>query len=156
MHDQIQRAPLKVVHSILREVRRMNKVVLMGRLTRDPEVRYSAGENAPAIAEYTLAVDIRFRRDGGKCGFIPCVSFGHYGGTAEKYFRQGLKVCHQQAVFEDRKLYQPADAMDQGFTECGCGGSGVCLRARLPATATQLPITCTSARRLPCRIRSCC
>ena len=42
----------------------MNKVILMGRLTRDPEVRYSAGENALAIARYTLAVDRRFRRDG--------------------------------------------------------------------------------------------
>ena len=44
----------------------MNKVILMGRLTRDPEVRYSAGDNSMAIARYTLAVDRRFRRDGGK------------------------------------------------------------------------------------------
>ena len=55
----------------------MNKVILMGRLTRDPEVRYSAGENALAIARYTLAVDRRFRRDGeATADFINCVSFG--------------------------------------------------------------------------------
>ena len=52
----------------------MNKVILMGRLTRDPEVRYSAGENALAIARYTLAVDRRFRRDGeASADFIQCV-----------------------------------------------------------------------------------
>ena len=60
----------------------MNKVILMGRLTRDPEVRYSAGENALAIARYTLAVD-----------FISCVSFGRTAEFAEKYFRQGLKIA---------------------------------------------------------------
>ena len=71
----------------------MNKVILMGRLTRDPEVRYSAGENALAIARYTLAVDRRFRRDGeASADFISCVSFGRTAEFAEKYFRQGLKV----------------------------------------------------------------
>ena len=71
----------------------MNKVILMGRLTRDPEVRYSAGENALAIARYTLAVDRRFRRDGeATADFISCVSFGRTAEFAEKYFRQGLKV----------------------------------------------------------------
>ena len=71
----------------------MNKVILMGRLTRDPEVRYSAGENALAIARYTLAVDRRFRRDGeASADFIQCVSFGRTAEFAEKYFRQGLKV----------------------------------------------------------------
>ena len=71
----------------------MNKVILMGRLTRDPEVRYSAGENALAIARYTLAVDRRFRRDGeASADFISCVSFGRTAEFAEKYFHQGLKV----------------------------------------------------------------
>ena len=71
----------------------MNKVILMGRLTRDPEVRYSAGENALAIARYTLAVDRRFRRDGeATADFISCVSFGRAAEFAEKYFRQGLKI----------------------------------------------------------------
>ena len=72
----------------------MNKVILMGRLTRDPEVRYSAGENALAIARYTLAVDRRFRRDGeASADFISCVSFGRTAEFAEKYFRQGLKIA---------------------------------------------------------------
>ena len=73
----------------------MNKVILMGRLTRDPEVRYSQGENPTAIARYTLAVDRRFRRsnDGDQSAdFIGCVAFGKSGEFAEKYFRQGLKV----------------------------------------------------------------
>ena len=72
----------------------MNKVILMGRLTRDPEVRYSAGENALAIARYTLAVDRRFKRDGDQTAdFIGCVAFGKLGEFAEKYFRQGLKIA---------------------------------------------------------------
>ena len=71
----------------------MNKVILMGRLTRDPEVRYSAGENALAIARYTLAVDRRFRRDGeATADFISCVAFGRQAVFAEKYFRQGIRI----------------------------------------------------------------
>ena len=71
----------------------MNKVILMGRLTRDPEVRYSAGENALAIARYTLAVDRKIRRDGeATADFISCVSFGRTAEFAEKYFRQGLRI----------------------------------------------------------------
>ena len=68
----------------------------MGRLTRDPEVRYSQGENATAVARYTLAVDRRFaKRDGSDqqtADFIQCVAFGRSGEFAEKYFRKGLKV----------------------------------------------------------------
>lgn len=76
----------------------MNKVILMGRLTRDPEVRYSQGDNAMAIARYTLAVDRRFsRRDASgneqTADFINCVAFGKAGEFAEKYFRQGTKIC---------------------------------------------------------------
>ena len=73
----------------------MNKVILMGRLTRDPEVRYSqGGENSLAIARYTLAVDRRFKRnsDDQTADFIGCVAFGRNAEFAEKYFRQGLKV----------------------------------------------------------------
>lgn len=72
----------------------MNKVILVGRLTRDPEVRYSQGENATAIARYTLAVDRRFKRDGEPTAdFINCVVFGKSAEFAEKYFRQGLRVA---------------------------------------------------------------
>ena len=71
----------------------MNKVILMGRLTRDPEVRYSTGNNPLAIARYTLAVDRRFKRDGeAEADFISCVSFGKTAEFAEKYYRQGLKI----------------------------------------------------------------
>lgn len=71
----------------------MNKVILMGRLTRDPEVRYSQGATPLAIARYTLAVDRRFRRDGeATADFIPCVAFGKQAEHAEKYYRQGLRV----------------------------------------------------------------
>ena len=72
----------------------MNKVILMGRLTRDPEVRYSQGDNSMAIARYTLAVDRRFNRnnDENSADFIGCVAFGRAGEFAEKYFRKGLKV----------------------------------------------------------------
>ena len=71
----------------------MNKVILMGRRTRDPEVRYSSGENALAIARYTLAVDRRFRKDNeASVDFIGCVAFGKGGEFAEKYLRQGTKI----------------------------------------------------------------
>ena len=72
----------------------MNKVILMGRLTRDPEVRYSQGENALAIARYSLAVDRRFNRCGDEntADFINCVAFGKSGEFAERYFRKGTKI----------------------------------------------------------------
>ena len=74
----------------------MNKVILMGRLTRDPEVRYSQGENATAVARYTLAVDRRQSRNNQNgeqtADFIQCVAFGRSGEFAEKYFRKGTKV----------------------------------------------------------------
>ena len=71
----------------------MNKVILMGRLTRDPEVRYSQGANSLAIARYTLAVDRRFRREGeATADFINCVAFGKQAEHAERYYRQGLRV----------------------------------------------------------------
>ena len=73
----------------------MNKVILMGRLTRDPEVRYSQGENAMAVARYTLAVDRTFKREGDEqtADFIGCVAFGRLGEFAEKYLRKGTKIA---------------------------------------------------------------
>ena len=72
----------------------MNKVILMGRLTRDPDVRYSAGEKQMSIARYTLAVDRRFKRDGEPdADFIGCVAFGKSAEFAEKYLKQGTKVA---------------------------------------------------------------
>lgn len=73
----------------------MNKVILMGRLTRDPEVRYSQGQNNIAIARYTLAVDRKFKDVNGNTGadFISCVAFGKAGEFAEKYFKKGTKIA---------------------------------------------------------------
>ena len=72
----------------------MNKVILMGRLTRDPEVRYSGGDNATAVARYSLAVDRRFKRDNEpSADFINCVGFGKTAEFAEKYFRKGMRIC---------------------------------------------------------------
>ena len=80
----------------------MNKVILIGRLTRDPEVRYSqssnsAGESGMAIAKYTLAVDRRVSRNSNSdeptADFIYCTAFGKAGEFAEKYFRKGIKIA---------------------------------------------------------------
>lgn len=73
----------------------MNKVILMGRLTRDPEVRYTQGDNQMAIARYTLAVDRRFNRNGDEntADFISCVAFGRSGEFAERYLRKGTKIA---------------------------------------------------------------
>lgn len=75
----------------------MNRVILMGRLTRDPDVRYSAGDNSTAVARYTLAVDRRFSRredngNGQNADFIGCVAFGKSAEFAEKYLHQGTKI----------------------------------------------------------------
>ncbi len=78
----------------------MNKVILMGRLTRDPDVRYSNSQSGDqlAIARYTLAVDRRFARRNGSddqqtADFISCVAFGRQGEFAEKYLHQGTKIA---------------------------------------------------------------
>ena len=72
----------------------MNKVILMGRIVRDPEVRYSQGENAMAITRYTLAVERRFQKNGEQTAdFINCVCFKKSAEFAEKYFKKGTKIC---------------------------------------------------------------
>ena len=72
----------------------MNKVILMGRLTRDPEVRYSQSANgSTAIARYTLAVPRKFKREGeADCDFINCVAFGKSGEFADMYLHKGMKI----------------------------------------------------------------
>lgn len=72
----------------------MNKVLLIGRLTNDPEIRYSQGENATCIARYRLAVDRRLKRDGEQeADFISCVAFSKNGEFAEKYLHKGMKIA---------------------------------------------------------------
>ncbi len=71
----------------------MNKVILMGRLTRDPEVRYSQGANQTAVARFSVAVDRRFKKDGEQnADFINCVTFGKTAEFIEKYFKKGMRV----------------------------------------------------------------
>lgn len=72
----------------------MNKVILAGRLTRDPEVRYTQGAEPMAIARYNLAVDRRFKKEGeASADFISCISFGKNAEFAEKYLKQGIKIA---------------------------------------------------------------
>lgn len=122
----------------------MNKVILMGRLTREPEVRYSTGENATAVARYTLAVDRRVKRDNEQnADFIGCIAFGKSAEFAEKYFKKGTKVTISGRIQtgsytgkEGRKIYTTDVVVEeQEFaesrinTECegtsGTGGKGV-------------------------------
>lgn len=71
----------------------MNKVILMGRLTRDPDVRYTQGQEPMCVARYTLAVDRRYKREGEQAAdFISCVAFGKNGEFVEKYLAKGTKV----------------------------------------------------------------
>jgi single-strand DNA-binding protein len=71
----------------------MNKVILIGRLTKDPEIRYSQGQNSTAVARYTLAVTRSYHKDGEQeSDFIGCIAFGKAAEIAEKYFKKGLKI----------------------------------------------------------------
>nr|DAL07491.1 MAG TPA: Single strand binding protein [Caudoviricetes sp.] len=71
----------------------MNRVILMGRLTRDPEVRYTSGESSMAVARYTLAIDRAIKKQGEQSAdFINCVAFSKAAEFAEKYFRHGMRV----------------------------------------------------------------
>ena len=104
----------------------MNKIILMGRLTRDPEVRYSQGENSAAIARYTLAVNRIFKRDGEtEADFINCVAFGRAAEFAEKYFQKGSRILISGRIQtgsytnkEGRKVYTTDVVVEeQEFTE---------------------------------------
>lgn len=110
----------------------MNKVVLMGRLTRDPEVRYSQGENSLAIARYTLAVDRRHQQNGEQAAdFVPIVAFGKAGEFAEKYLHKGTKMVISGRIQtgsytnkDGQKIYTTeVVAEDQEFAESKKDGS---------------------------------
>lgn len=112
----------------------MNKVILMGRLTRDPEVRYSQGAEPMAVARYTLAVDRRGRRDenGQNADFISYVAFARNAEFAEKYFRKGTKIAItgriQTGSYNDRegrKVYTTDVVIeDQEFAESKSSQNG--------------------------------
>lgn len=133
----------------------MNKVILMGRLTRDPEIRYTQGEKSMAIARYTLAVDRRGSKnssDGQQTAdFINCVSFDKRGEFAEKYFRQGMRVLIsgriQTGSYTNRdgqKVYTTdiivddqefADSKNAGGNGGNGGGSGSNQPSSTPASS---------------------
>ena len=116
----------------------MNRVILMGRLVRDPEIRYTSGERSMAVARYTLAVDRRGRKsqDGNEqtADFINIVAFGKAGEFVEKYFRQGLRVLVSGRIHtgsytnkEGQKVYTTdVIAEDQEFADgkSSAGGNG--------------------------------
>lgn len=113
----------------------MNKVILMGRLTRDPEVRYTQGAEPMAVARYTLAVDRRGRRDdnnGQNADFISCVAFAKNAEFAEKYLRKGIKIAItgriQTGSYNDRegrKVYTTDVVVeDQEFAESKSSQNG--------------------------------
>lgn len=130
----------------------MNKVILMGRLTRDPDVRYTTGENPLAIAGYTLAVDRRFHKDGeATADFISCVVFGRAAEFAEKYFRQGLKITISGRIQtgsytnrEGRKVYTTEIVVEeQEFAESKSSGDNGA--AYYPSKQTLPPAPADSA-----------
>ena len=72
----------------------MNKVIEIGRLTKDPDIRYSQGANTTCVARYTLAVDRKFKQEGqSNADFINCIAFGKLGEFAEKYLHKGTKIA---------------------------------------------------------------
>lgn len=104
----------------------MNKVILMGRLTKDPEVRYSQGAEPLAIARYTLAVNKRFKRDGEPdADFISIVAFGKLGQFAENYLKKGMQIAVigriQVRSYDDKegnkRWSTEVVAEEQNFTE---------------------------------------
>ena len=111
----------------------MNHVILMGRLTKDPDVRYTQGQEPMCIARYTLAVDRRFSRNnnGNNADFIPCVAFGRSGEFAEKYLKKGTKMAItgriQTGSYTDKngnKVYTTEVVIeDQEFAESKNNGS---------------------------------
>ena len=123
----------------------MNKVILMGRLTRDPHISFSTGENPMAIARYTLAVDRRRKSDGGEqtADFISCVAFDKAAEFAEKYLHQGTKIAiigriqtgsytnregqkvyTTDVVIEEQEFAESKNSSSSGRTEPGTDADG--------------------------------
>lgn len=121
----------------------MNKVILMGNLTRDPEIRYSQGENSLAIARFSLAINRRFSRQGeADVDFFNCTAFGKTAEFVEKYFKQGSrmllsgrvqndnytnkngeKVYSVQIIAEDIEFAERKSAADQNTGNSNFGGA---------------------------------
>lgn len=109
----------------------MNKVILIGRLTRDPDVRYTQGQESSCVSRYALAVDRKFKRDGeASADFINCIAFGKNGEFAEKYLRQGVKIAVTGRIQtgsytnrEGQKVYT-TDIVVEEHEFCESKGSG--------------------------------
>lgn len=83
----------------------MNKVILIGRLTRDPEISYSQGENQTAIARFSLAVDRRYKREGEpEADFFNCTVFGKLAEVAERYMHKGIKIAAVGRIQNDNYI----------------------------------------------------
>ena len=103
----------------------MNHVVLIGRLVRDPEIRYSQGEKPMAVAKYTLAVDRRYKRDGEPTAdFIRCIAFGRNAEFAEKYMTQGRKFAVEGSI--QTGSYQNKDGKTVYTTDVIVNGQDFC------------------------------
>lgn len=103
----------------------MNHVVLIGRLVRDPEIRYSQGEKPMAIAKYTLAVDRRYKNNGEPTAdFIRCIAFGNNAEFAEKYMSQGRKFAVEGSI--QTGSYQNKDGQTVYTTDVIVNGQDFC------------------------------
>lgn len=103
----------------------MNHVVLIGRLVRDPEIRYSQGEKPMAVAKYTLAVDRRYKRENEPTAdFIRCISFGRNAEFAEKYMTQGRKFAVEGSI--QTGSYQNKDGQTVYTTDVIVNGQDFC------------------------------
>lgn len=113
----------------------MNKVILMGRLTRDPEVRYSSGANATAVANFSIAVDRRFKREGDPdADFFDCTAFGKQAEFVERYLKKGTKMVVVGRLQNDnytnkegQKVYRiriMVDELEFAESKNAAGGNG--------------------------------
>lgn len=130
----------------------MNKAILVGRFTRDPEVRYTQGADSTAVARFTLAVDRRFSRknadsDEQNADFIRCVAFGKTAEFAEKYLHQGTKVILEGRIQtgsytnkDGQKVYTTdvvAENLEFAESKNASGGSGTSAPAAKPSAPAQ-------------------
>lgn len=136
----------------------MNKTILMGRLTRDPEVRYSANDSGMAIVRYTLAVDRRRTgNDGQSADFINCVAFGKTGEFAEKYFRKGTKILISGRIQtgsytnqEGQRIYTTEVIVeDQEFAESKRASEEAAASAPAPAPSAPQPAAAAPTDAMP-------
>lgn len=111
----------------------MNKTILLGRLVRDPEVRYTQGDKPTAVAQWTLAVDRKFKREGEPdADFISCKAFGKTAEFAEKYFKKGTKIALEGRIQtgsytnkEGQKVYTTEVMLEEvEFAESKGSGNG--------------------------------